>query len=202
MSVSLYISHPEVVIDPKVPTPQWGLSPTGRARAETFAARKLLKANSLIYSSAETKALDLAHILAPSCNAQIMVREEMGENDRSATGFLTPDVFESYADRLFAFPNESVEGWECAEDAQKRIVGATIKAHSEHAGETSLIFTGHGCVGTLLKCHIDSRPIARSEDQGRIAHAGGGNVFAFDLAANRLICDWTPIEDWEGFDNV
>ena len=32
MVLTLYVTHPEVVIDPDLPTPRWGLSATGRAR--------------------------------------------------------------------------------------------------------------------------------------------------------------------------
>jgi hypothetical protein len=46
----------------------------------------------------------------------------MHENDRSATGFLPPDEFETVANRLFAEPLVSIRGWERAIDAQLRIV--------------------------------------------------------------------------------
>lgn len=63
------------------------------------------------------------------------------------------------------------------------------------------VFAGHGCVGTLLKCHIGGRAIARHEDQRVVAHPGGGNLFAFELAAKRLICEFTPMENWQGLPN-
>ena len=36
-SLIRYLTHPEVVIDPSIPVPQWRLSPMGRARAEYVA---------------------------------------------------------------------------------------------------------------------------------------------------------------------
>ena len=51
-----------------------------------------------------------------------------------------------------------------------------------------------GAVGTLLKCHLGGRAIARAEDQRRVGDPGGGNVFAIRLADRRLLCDWTPME--------
>ncbi|MGO7624521.1 histidine phosphatase family protein, partial [Rhizobium ruizarguesonis] len=57
-----------------------------------------------------------------------------------------------------------------------------------------IAFVGHGGVGTLLKCHRAGSPITRDRDQP----GGGGNLYAFGLAARGLTCDWTPIEDWQG----
>jgi hypothetical protein len=38
------------------------------------------------------------------------ILHELGENDRSATGFLEPDVFDATADRFFAEPDRSIDG--------------------------------------------------------------------------------------------
>jgi hypothetical protein len=40
----------------------------------------------------------------------VTILHELGENDRSATGFLEPDVFETTADRFFAEPDRSIDG--------------------------------------------------------------------------------------------
>lgn len=48
-------------------------------------------------------------------------------------------------------------------------------------------------------CHLAGRPIARLEDQREMAHSGGGNLFVFSLAQRKLVCDWTPMENWTGF---
>ena len=119
----------------------------------------------------------------------------MGENDRSATGFLPSDAFEAMADRFFGFPQISAQGWEKAIDAQSRIVAAVSRALAAVPRERPVVFCGHGAVGTLLKCHLDGRPIARSEDQSRHGHSGGGNCFAFDINPNRLGGEWRAMED-------
>ena len=47
---ALYLTHPQVMIDPAIAVPHWGLSPEGRARAEAFAARGVVPAQlKLIY---------------------------------------------------------------------------------------------------------------------------------------------------------
>ena len=51
-----FITHPEVVVDPAVPVPQWSLSELGRARMERFAASGFLAQVSAVYASGEIQA--------------------------------------------------------------------------------------------------------------------------------------------------
>ena len=193
---ALYVTHPQVQMDANVPVPLWGLSVDGRLRAEAFARRKVVPVGSMIFSSRETKAMQLADILAEQSGGLVLSDHLMGENDRSATGFLPPNLFEETADRFFAEPEVSVDGWERAIDAQRRIVDTVATAMAGMPPGTPAVFCGHGAVGTLLKCHVGRRPIARSEDQSRHAHRGGGNCFSFDLDAMILGCEWTAMEDF------
>ena len=193
---ALYVTHPQVLMDANVPVPLWGLSAEGRARAVAFAQRGVVPNGAMIFSSRETKAMQLADILAEPIGALVLSDHLMGENDRSATGFLPPNLFEETADRFFAEPETSTDGWERAIDAQARIVATMTTALASVPQGTQAVFCGHGAVGTLLKCHMGGRPIARSEDQSRHAHRGGGNCFVFDLVAQELLCDWTAMEDF------
>jgi broad specificity phosphatase PhoE len=198
MAYALYVTHPEVVIDPQVPTPRWGLSDTGRSRAEAFAARGLIPAGARIIASSERKAVETAEAIAAASAQSFESVAAFDENDRSSTGYLPPPVFEQYADKLFAFPADSVSGWETAHAAQTRIVAAVEQALRAHDPARPIVFVGHGCVGTLLKCHLAGRAIARAEDQRRMAHPGGGNVFAFSLPEMRLLSDWVSFEAFAG----
>ena len=194
MPYALYITHPQVVQDPAVPVPQWGLSVVGRERAERFANHDLVRAVARIVSSRETKALELAAILAGVCKAPVESGENFGENDRSSTGFVPRDRFEQLADAFFAHPDTSVEGWETSRAAQQRVVGAVETVLREHDSSRPIAFAGHGAVGTLLKCHLGKRAIARSEDQSRHGNAGGGNVFVFRLSDGAMLTEWTAME--------
>jgi len=193
---ALYVTHPQVAMDANVPVPLWGLSPLGRQRAEAFAARGVVPKGAMIFSSRETKAMELADILAEAAQTLVLSDHLMGENDRSATGFLPPILFEAAADRFFAQPEVSMDGWERAIDAQARIVDTIGTALASVPDGTPAVFCGHGAVGTLLKCHIGGRAIARSQDQSRHGHKGGGNCFAFDLAPARLGGEWLAMEDF------
>ncbi|NLS01976.1 histidine phosphatase family protein [Rhizobium sp. P32RR-XVIII] len=191
----LYITHPQVKIDPSVPVPQWGLSETGEARVRAAARSEWARQLRRIVSSDETKAIQTAAILAQAAGVTIEIVPGMHENDRSATGFLPPAEFEKAADWFFAHPEQSFRGWERAIDAQARIVSAVETILDDHDPTAPIAFVGHGGVGTLLKCHLERRTISRDGDQP----GGGGNLHCFSLAERRLSCDWTPIEDWQGW---
>ncbi|QYA13152.1 histidine phosphatase family protein [Rhizobium sp. AB2/73] len=192
---ALYITHPQVRIDANVPVPQWGLSGIGAERARLAATRPWASKLGLIVSSGERKAIETAEALATASGAPIDIIEAMHENDRSATGFLAPPEFEKAADWFFANPYESFKGWERAVDAQARIVFNLEAVLARHDPNVPIAFVGHGGVGTLLKCHLQGKPIARQGDQP----PGGGNLFCFDLAKRAVSCDWTPMEDWMGW---
>ena len=106
-----------------------------------------------------------------------IILADLGENDRSATGYLPKAEFEAMADAFFSRPDESVAGWERATDAQRRIVRAVDDALSMARTGGDIAIIAHGGVGALLLCHLRQVPISRAEDQ---PGQGGGNVFSFD----------------------
>ncbi|MDH3265138.1 MAG: phosphoglycerate mutase family protein [Paracoccaceae bacterium] len=184
---AVYLTHPEVVIDPAIPVAEWGLTPAGAARAMALAER-LPGGDIHVASSAERKALETAWPLAAHLGIDVEVRPAMHENDRSATGFLPGPEFEEAANAFFASPEESVRGWERAADAQARILREVSEVLAAQASR-SLIFAGHGGVGTLLLCALAGRQISREWDQ-----KGSGQWFAFDPASRKALTDWAPLE--------
>lgn len=173
MTPFLYLTHPQVQVDPAVAVPEWSLSPAGRARAEAFARLPELRTYGRIVSSTETKAMETAGIIGAALGIPVAVRENLHENDRSATGYLPEVEFEVTADAFFAQPHDSVRGWETAAAAQTRIVTAVEAALAE-APETPTIVVGHGGVGTLLLCRLAGYGISRKYDQPPV---GGGCWF-------------------------
>jgi broad specificity phosphatase PhoE len=189
MTLHLYLSHPQVKIDPTVPVPEWGLSDLGRARTEAMARQSWIRGFGRVVSSTETKAVETAGILAAALGIHVDIRQSLHENDRSATGFLNPPEFEATADLFFRHPEESIRGWERATDVQARIIGGVIRVLAE-APDTPTIFVGHGGVGTLLLCHCAGKPIARISDQP----AGGGNHYLFDIEKRIVLYGWRSME--------
>lgn len=187
----LYLSHPQVAIDPSAPVQNWPLSDLGRARTERFAVSPRLARVTAIYSSAERKAVDTGTILAERLGVPLTIVEAMHENDRSATGYLPPERFEAVADRFFAEPENSVLGWERALDAQARIVASVGRILHRDSTSGDILLTGHGGVGALLLAHLLGESISRQFDQPA---TGGGNVFAFRRADLCLVHRWQEME--------
>lgn len=191
----IYLSHPQVCIDKDVAVPSWSLSELGLRRAIEASKKPWASSIDQIISSDETKARETAHCFAKELSLDVIIGDNMGENDRSSTGFLPPEQFERAADNFMNKPDESFRGWERAIDAQARIVASVFATVQAHTRARHTLIVGHGGVGTLLKCHIAKRQITRNEDQ---PGNGGGNIFAFDLETNSLVCDWIAMEDYSG----
>ena len=183
-----FISHPEVVIDPAVPVPEWGLSPRGQERLATMLAEPWIAGVVAVWSSLERKAIETAQPIAAARGLAVRTLHDLHENDRSATGFLPPDEFEQVADRFFGEPDRSVRGWETARAAQARIVAA-VREVDGTSPPGGVAIAAHGGVGTLLYCHLAGLPISRVHDQER-----PGNVIAFERDTWQLIHGWRPID--------
>jgi len=128
VSRAYFLTHPEVEVDPDVLVPQWGLSQDGRRRLDRVAREPWAQTLSAISCNTETKARETAEALAAIRGVHIREDHELGENDRSATGFLRPPEFEATADEFFSNPDVSIRGWETARDAQERILRAVDRA--------------------------------------------------------------------------
>ena len=191
MRLVYFVTHTDVTIDPDVPVPDWSLSKRGLDRMLGLLRQPWISSITSLYSSTERKALEGAAVLAEHLELKIHQVVELGENDRSSTGFLPPQEFERVADQFFACPRESIRGWETAEAAQKRIVLAVDKIIKLDGSKGSIVIMSHGAVGTLSLCHLANQPIARQHDQ---PGSGGGNFYAFELESRRLLHPWKPIE--------
>jgi broad specificity phosphatase PhoE len=192
MATLHFITHPEVTIDPFVPVPEWLLSPEGVRRMSLALEQPWLRELGAVFSSAERKATDAARLIANRFDLPSVTIEELGENDRSATGYLPKAEFEATADLFFAHPERSVRGWERAVDAQRRIVAAVEQVIAEAPGRGDIAVVSHAGVGALLLCHLKGLPINRAEDQ---PGAGGGCFYSVDVGSRALISGWRLIED-------
>ena len=183
----IYISHPAVTVRPDLAVPRWSLSPEGAAAMRSFCRSPVVASVGTIFASTETKATEAAGILAARLGLPVLTDPDMGENDRSATGFLPPDEFEATADAFFARPEVSVRGWERAIDAQARIRRTLDRALAVHR-QGDLALVGHGAVGTLLWLALSGLPISRDADQ-----RSPGNYWTASLP------DLVPDTGWRPF---
>ena len=137
-----------------------------------------------VFCSTERKALQTAQALGDATGLLPSVEADLGENDRSSTGFLLPADFEATADAFFARPKQSVRGWETAEAAQRRIVSA-ISRLLVGAGRGDVAVVAHGAVGALLMCHLLGVAIDRAFDQ-----PGQGSMYTVDMDTMNLVSGW------------
>ena len=191
MAIAHFITHPNVVVDPGVPVPDWPLSELGKSRAAALCRSDRLGGVDEVYVSHERKALDTAEILKQRLGLPYTCATGLEENDRSATGYLPASEFEMVADAFFAHGSESIRGWERAVDAQDRIRKTVEELLAARKGHGDVAIISHGAVGALLLCHLLDQPIDRKWDQ---PGAGGGNVFAFEIASRRLVHRWQSID--------
>lgn len=188
MASLIFITHPEVVVDAQIPVTEWGLNDKGRARASRFSSSPVLANVTALWASAEVKAKDTAQILGRALGLSVLTHEGLGENDRTATGFIPPDQFEKAADAFFSKPETSFKGWERAVDAQARIQKPVSEIISEHEGGDVAIVS-HGAVGTLLYCALAGFTIDRVHDQPSQGH--------YWIAS---LPDLTPVHPWKPID--
>ena len=193
MQVVFFITHPDVAIDPSVPVPDWPLNARERARMQAMAASPWASGVRHIFSSSERKARDAAQFLADGLGLHgYSLVDGLGENDRSATGYLAQQEFEATVDAFFAQPQTSIRSWEPAADAQARIVRAVEQVISQASQDGDVAIIGHGGTGTLLYCHLAGLPISRRHEQPA---TNGGNWFAFDRVSRKLVhVGWRSID--------
>lgn len=185
------ITHADVVIDPEVTVTDWGLNPRGMARHTALAAtwHRERPAPDAVWSSTERKATDGAALLAQDFDLTPQTDPDLGENDRSATGFLPEPEFSQTATRFFENPDDSIRGWETSRHAQGRIVAAVDRVVAATPGDGDIAIVTHGGVSTLLMCALRDHPIDESLGPGI---AGGGGIFAFQDKA--VLRGWRAIE--------
>ncbi len=185
----IFITHSDVAIEPNTPVARWRLNDRGIQRMRKFADSAVLNDVGSIWSSSEAKAIESAGILAARFGFGITVDADLGENDRTATGYLPAPEFEKVADAFFQHPAESIRGWERAVDAQSRVRAAVHRIAANHR-HGDLAIVAHGAVGTLLLCDCLQQPISRKADQ-----PSQGHYWVATLPELSVVHRWQPIDE-------
>jgi len=118
--------------------------------------------------------------------------EDLGEIDRSATGYLPKEEHAVARELLFAHPESGARGWETAYDAQRRIVEAVERVIEADRGAGNLAIVSHGGVGTLHLCHLKGCPINLGERQ---PGENGGNYYCFEAESGTPVHGWRRIDE-------
>lgn len=145
-----------------------------------------------VYSSDEQKAVDGAKILADHLELSVTIVAGLGEVDRSSTGYLPEKEHDQNGRMLFLYPTDSIDGWEKAVDAQKRMVSAVESLIADNQTTGDLVIITHGAVGSFLNSHLKNNPISLNDTPGI---PGGGGIFAFEAQSKNILYDWVNIDD-------
>ena len=189
----LFITHPEVVIDPAVPVPDWPLSDVGRARMDAFAVDVSDRLIAAVYCSDERKSRDGGEILAHRFGLEAQVRAGLAEHDRASTGYIAPPEFWQVVSEFFDRPDESIRGWTPARQAQAKILGAVEALKAEVKTPGTILIVSHGGVGRLLRAHVEGVEIGKED---RPSHPCGGCYFPLDRHNLAPLARWRPIEGY------
>lgn len=187
-----FLTHPQVVIDPAVPVPRWPLSEVGRRRADVFAGGLAGGQVTAVWSSGEQKALDGGAIIARRLGVPHRIDSDLGENDRSATGYIAPPEFWEVVAEFFGKPDESIRGWETARHAQARIVAAMRRLARDEPTRGDIVVVAHGGVGELLMAHLQGVAIGQHD---KPQHAGGGCWIEIDKETFCVLAGWSTVPD-------
>jgi broad specificity phosphatase PhoE len=190
MSCIYFITHPEVTVDRAIPITEWDLSLIGRQRLEALITQPWTTTIEAIFASPERKARTTAERIASVRQLPITYLPDLSEKDRSATGFLEPPVYRQLRDAFFAHPNESIQGWERANDAQRRVLHAIEQAKEQTPANANIAIISHGGVGTLVLNQVQQIEIRKDD-----LPPGQGYYFLFTKDTGTLIHHWKPIDE-------
>ena len=146
----LLVRHAAPLIDPPTPSSEWVLSPQGEEAARRFAQSLTAPPPSPIYSSAETKAVQTARLLAEGRSVQVRVEEDLREVEGRSWAN-SPAEYEQIVNRYLR--GDAVDGWEERTGAQRRIATAVQKLMGP---DQDVLVVSHGlvlvmCLAWLLK---------------------------------------------------
>ncbi|KKQ91370.1 MAG: Phosphoglycerate mutase [Candidatus Woesebacteria bacterium GW2011_GWB1_39_10] len=184
MSKLYFITHPSVHIVKVLPIDQWGLSSKGINEVKRLLKLSFWNEISIIYSSPEKKAIQTAELISREYGIKIFTRDNLSEVDRSSTGFMEYGKYLDVVRNFYKHPKESIQGWESAAVASKRIFKDIAQIMSKHKNK-SIVVIGHGATGTLLACSLLNKEPDFAEDT-----QGTGRYMIIDWNKRQLVQKW------------
>jgi len=185
MAQVFFITHPEVIIDPTIPVPEWELSEVGKLRTQEFVEKNILPEKvAAIFSSIEKKAEQTANIIAKKFYLTPKLCPELGEIDRSSTGYVPLNEHNYIVREWFNHPTVSIKGWETAERVQKRAVNHLITMIAQFEEDT-IVVVSHGGIGAVTLAALLYQDISLRYEQPQL-----GSYFVFDSKEVKVVEQW------------
>ena len=149
----VFLRHAKVRKDTSEPSDKWVLSEEGIKYVEEVAATGIFDDVNVIISSSQKKVIQTAYFLADRLDKEIVTNPNLNEIDKGSVLIEIPEEYEKQVTRVFEKPDESISGWESANQALKRFQLGMDRIEQEHSHKKILIVT-HGIVLTLYFASI------------------------------------------------
>jgi broad specificity phosphatase PhoE len=192
MQTIFLVRHAEVSLDLTVAAEHWKLSTAGQAWAERLAALSIFANLDTVWTSPEPKAQATAQPLAYRQSARLFIHPDLAELQRGPTNIPDRESYEAAVRNAFDQPEHSIEGWERAADAQRRIVGCVMSLAAETPGSFAIV--SHGLVLALLLARLRGQPHVDVAEWRAIPLPALAIV---DRATWRLVAPFQSVAAWE-----
>lgn len=186
MTTLYLITHAHTRQQPNVDAATWTLSDRGQMQAQILAEQPFWDGVERIVLSSEPKTRLTVDAVLAARPLPVTVDARFDELIR------TPEWTYDYAGRVaqvFAYPDESIGGWESAADALARFLAGIESLQSQHAGET-LALVGHGLTFSLYRAHLLGQAHVDLDQWRTLSFAA---VAQIDLQSQRLVADFVPV---------
>jgi broad specificity phosphatase PhoE len=144
----ILIKHAKPVVDPEVPSDEWGLGDEGKERATKLVDVLRPYAVAEMVSSTEPKAKQTADIIGSGLGCNVREVEDLHEHDRRNVPHMDTREFISAMAQFFRQPRRLLLGNETAEQAYKRFADAVDGVIEAATGDVAIVT--HGTVIALF----------------------------------------------------
>lgn len=149
----VFLRHAKVRKETSEPSDKWILSDEGIKYVEQVAATGIFDDVNVIISSSQKKVIQTAYFLANRLDKDIITNPSLDEIDKGSLLIEDPEEYQKQVVNIFDKPDESIAGWESANQALKRFQLGIDRIEKEHSHKKILIVT-HGIVLTLYFASI------------------------------------------------
>ena len=149
----VFLRHAQVTKDITEHSDKWILSDKGIKFIEEVAATGIFDDVDTIISSLQKKVIQTAYFLADRLDKDIITNPSINEINKGSAIVEDPEEYEKQVEKVLEKPDESISGWETANQASKRFQLGIDRIEKEHSHKKILIVT-HGIVLTLYFASI------------------------------------------------
>jgi broad specificity phosphatase PhoE len=186
MTTLFLITHAHTRQQPGVDAATWILSETGLVQAQILAQQPFWDGVDRIVLSSEPKTRLTVEGVLKTRPLPVIVDPRFDELVRTAEW---TETYAAQVAEVFAHPDQSIKGWEAANQALARFLAGIAALQQQYADET-LALVGHGLTLSLYRAHLLGQTRVDLEEWRTLSFAA---VAQLDLQSQKLIADFAPV---------